>query len=97
MRSIQSHEFTGGADWAITPHLVFEARYTRKRMDDTIEDMSITDNLRIVEMWTGEGEIRLPEVAGEEMHMLAPIRMGPGFRCSMSYSVTDLRALDQGT
>ena len=58
--------------------------------------MSITDNLRIAEMWTGEGEIRLPEVAGEEMHMLAPLRTGLGFRCSMSYSVTDLRTLDQG-
>ena len=57
--------------------------------------MSITDNLRIVEMWTGEGDVRLPEVAGEEMHMLAPVRTGLGFRCSMSYSVTDLRTLEQ--
>ncbi len=57
--------------------------------------MSITDNLRIVDMWTGEGEIRLPEVAGEEMHMLAPVQTGLGFRCSMSYSVTDLRTLQQ--
>ena len=55
--------------------------------------MSITDDLRIVEMWTGEGEIRMPEVAGEELHMLAPVRTGLGFRCSMSYSVTDLRIL----
>ena len=58
--------------------------------------MSITDDLRIVEMWTGEGEIRMPEVAGEELHMLAPVRTGLGFRCSMSYSVTDLRILEQG-
>ena len=57
--------------------------------------MSITDNLRIVDMWTGEGEIQLPEVAGEEMHMLAPVQTGLGFRCSMSYSVTDLRTLQQ--
>ena len=57
--------------------------------------MSITDDLRIVEMWTGPGEIHLPEVAGEEMHMLAPVRTGLGFRCSMSYSVTDLRTLEQ--
>ena len=58
--------------------------------------MSVTDNLRIVDLWTGEGEVRLPEVAGEEMHMLAPVRTGLGFRCSMSYSVTDLRILEQG-
>ena len=55
--------------------------------------MSITDNLRIVEMWTGKAEVSMPEVAGEEMHMLAPVRTGLGFRCSMSYSVTDLRIL----
>jgi hypothetical protein len=57
--------------------------------------MSLTDDFRVVEMWTGEGELRLPEVAGEEMHMLAPVRMGLGFRCSMSYSVTDLRTLEK--
>ena len=55
--------------------------------------MSITDDLRIVEMWTGKAEVSMPEVAGEEMHMLAPVRTGLGFRCSMSYSVTDLRIL----
>jgi acetoacetate decarboxylase len=57
--------------------------------------MSITDDLKIVDMWTGEGEIRLPKVDGEEMHMLAPVRAGLGFRCSMSYSVTDLKTLEQ--
>jgi acetoacetate decarboxylase len=57
--------------------------------------LSLTDDLRIVEMWTGAGEISMPEVAGEELHMLAPVRTGLGFRCSMSYSVTDLRILEQ--
>ena len=57
--------------------------------------LSITDDLRIVDMWTGAAEVRMPEVAGEEMHMLAPVRTGLGFRCSMSYSVTDLRTLGQ--
>ncbi len=56
--------------------------------------MSLTDNLRIAEMWTGQGEISMPEVAGEELHMLAPVITGLGFRCSMSYSVTDLRILE---
>ena len=56
--------------------------------------LSITDNLKIVEMWTGEGEVVLPENHGEELHMLAPVRTGLGFRCSMSYSVTDLKTLE---
>jgi acetoacetate decarboxylase len=63
----------------------------RPAVDELV--ISLTDDLRIVEMWTGEGDIRLPEAVGEEMHMLAPVRMGLGFRCSMSYSVTDLKTL----
>jgi len=45
MKSISSHDVTAGTEWAITPKVVFEGRYTRKRLDNTIEDMSITDNL----------------------------------------------------
>jgi hypothetical protein len=45
MKSIQSHEFTVGGDWALSRRLLFTSRYTRKRLDHTIEDMSITDNL----------------------------------------------------
>src|SRR5207249_706826 len=40
-----SHDVTAGVDWSITPNLVLESRYVRKRLDNTIEDMSITDNL----------------------------------------------------
>jgi len=35
----------------------------------------------------------IPEVQGEDMHALAPKRIGRGFRLGMSYSVTDLRIL----
>ncbi|MDM0022800.1 acetoacetate decarboxylase family protein [Variovorax saccharolyticus] len=57
--------------------------------------LSLTDDLKIVDLWTGDGEIRMPAVAGEELSMLAPVRMGRGFRCSMSYSVTDLKILER--
>ena len=56
--------------------------------------MSLTDDLKIVDLWTGQADIRMPEVAGEELHALAPVRTGLGFRCSMSYSVTDLKTLE---
>jgi acetoacetate decarboxylase len=56
--------------------------------------LSVTDDLKIVDLWTGDGEIRMPVVEGEELHMLAPVRTGVGFRCSMSYSVTDLKTLE---
>ncbi|MDQ1474483.1 MAG: hypothetical protein QOJ99_5963 [Bryobacterales bacterium] len=39
------HEIVVGADWAITSNWTLETRYARKRLDRTIEDMSITDNL----------------------------------------------------
>jgi acetoacetate decarboxylase len=55
--------------------------------------MSLTDNLAIVDVWAGSAELKLPEVAGEELHLIAPVRVGRGYRLGMSYSVTDLRIL----
>jgi hypothetical protein len=56
--------------------------------------LSLTDNLHIVDLWAGEAEVSLPEVKGEELHALAPIRSGRGFRFGMSYTVTDLKILE---
>ena len=55
--------------------------------------MSLTDNLAIVDVWAGSAELAIPEVRGEDMHSLAPLRIGRGYRLGMSYSVTDLRIL----
>ena len=55
--------------------------------------MSLTDNLAIVDVWTGSAELKLPEVDGEDLHQIAPLRVGRGYRLGMSYSVTDLRIL----
>src|ERR1700759_2980880 len=55
--------------------------------------MSLTDNLAIVDVWTGSAELKLPEVDGEDMHLIAPVRVGRGYRLGMAYSVTDLRIL----
>ena len=45
IKPMLQHEFAFGADWAITQNWGLESRYVRKRLDQTIEDMSITDNL----------------------------------------------------
>jgi hypothetical protein len=45
MKPMKQHEYVMGADWAVTPNWSVEARYSRKRLDNTIEDMAITDNL----------------------------------------------------
>lgn len=55
--------------------------------------VSITDNPRIVDVWAGEAQLSLPSVPNEEVSDLAPVRVGTGFRLSMSYTVTDLKSL----
>src|ERR1700752_3500941 len=55
--------------------------------------LSLTDDLGIVDVWAGSAELRIPEVQGEDMHMIAPLRVGRGYRLGMAYSVTDLRIL----
>jgi acetoacetate decarboxylase len=56
--------------------------------------MSITDNLTVAGAWIGKGELNFPETNGEVLHALAPNRIESGFRYSLSYSVNDLRILD---
>jgi hypothetical protein len=56
--------------------------------------MSITDNLIVAGAWVGKGELNFPEANGEELHALAPRRIDSGFRYSLSYSVSDLKILE---
>jgi hypothetical protein len=44
VKPMSQHEFIVGSDWAITPTVAFTARYARKRLDNTIEDMALNDN-----------------------------------------------------
>ena len=45
LQSVQSHDVMIATEWAVTRKVVVEVRYSRKRLDNTIEDMAITDNL----------------------------------------------------
>ena len=45
IKPMKKHEFIAGSDWAITPSLSFSARYARNRLDNTIEDMGVSDSL----------------------------------------------------
>jgi hypothetical protein len=56
--------------------------------------MSITDNLTVAGAWIGKGELNFPEANGEELNALAPKRIESGFRYSLSYSVSDLKILE---
>ena len=59
--------------------------------------LSITDDLKVVDAWAGEGMVTFPEAAGEELSALAPVRNGAGFRMGISYTVTDLQLLEDLT
>ncbi|BCF91005.1 MULTISPECIES: acetoacetate decarboxylase family protein [Paraburkholderia] len=59
--------------------------------------MSIMDDPRMADVWAGEGQLSLPVAEGEEISDLAPVRVGAGYRLSMSYTVTDLKTLVDGT
>jgi hypothetical protein len=45
VKPMSQHEFVAGTEWAVRPTLSFSARYARKRLDNTIEDIGVTDNL----------------------------------------------------
>jgi Carboxypeptidase regulatory-like domain len=45
IKPMSQHEFVAGSDWAVTPTMSFTARYARKRLDNTIEDIGASDNL----------------------------------------------------
>jgi hypothetical protein len=45
MKPMKQHEITAGADWAVSTNWGLEARYSRKVLDNAIEDMSLTDSL----------------------------------------------------
>ena len=75
-------------------------RLTAGRHDDPAVNelvMAVTDDLQAVGVWTGEGDLRLPEACGEELHALAPVRVGSGYRFSMSCSISDLKILEDFT
>jgi hypothetical protein len=45
LKPMKQHEMVVGVDWALTSQLAFETRYSRKRLDRTIEDAGImTEN-----------------------------------------------------
>ena len=66
-------------------------RQTKPPVDELT--MSLTDNLAIVDVWGGSAELRIPAVQGEDMDLIAPLRVGRGYRLGMAYSVTDLKIL----
>jgi len=77
MKPMMQHEFVTGLDWAITPNWSIESRYSRKRLDRTIEDMSITDNLGF---YIGNPGTQFADLLHRSTSI--PCTTTPGFSCT---------------
>jgi len=55
--------------------------------------MPVNDDLTVIDLWSGDAELELPKAIGEELHELAPKKMGTGYRFSMSCSIIGLTVL----
>jgi hypothetical protein len=49
--------------------------------------VAVNDDLTIIDVWSGDAELTFPMAIGEELHSLCPVRMGTGYRFSMSCSI----------
>jgi hypothetical protein len=94
LRSVFAHPL---ADyWSVSGFVALTrlaAGYQDKPAVDELA-MSIADNLTVTGAWIGKGELNFSETNGEELHALAPNRIEAGFRYSLSYSVSDLKILE---
>ncbi len=55
----------------------------------------LADEVLIDDLWIGEASLSMPNATGEELHALNPVRVGFGFRFGLSYTVSDLRVLQE--
>ncbi len=76
MDPMKQHELVFGVDWAISPNFSLETRYSRKRLDNTIEDMAITDNLGF---YIGNPGTTFADVL--HRNTVIPCGAQPGFVC----------------
>src|ERR1700754_2713815 len=65
--------------------------HDKQAVDELVRCVSY--QLRITNIWTGEGDLNFPEAYGEELEVLGPLKVGRGCRFSFSYSVTDIEIL----
>jgi hypothetical protein len=65
------------------PNLLAEKR--DQPVIDELVKVALCD-LTIIDAWSGDAQLLFPEALGEELHALSPIKLGMGYRFSMSFS-----------
>ena len=88
-------ELTAGLSGAGTFRVSARERTAGPIVDELVR--GISTDLLITDIWMGEGELDFPEAYGEELDILAPLKVGRGYRFSFSYSVTNIETLSDLT
>jgi Acetoacetate decarboxylase (ADC) len=55
------------------------------------------DDLIVIDVWCGEAQLEFPQAIGEELQEMAPIKVGDGYRFSMSCSTSEFVVLQDLT
>jgi Acetoacetate decarboxylase (ADC) len=68
---------------------------TEERGHPVIDELvkAIHDDLIIIDVWCGDAQLEFPRAVGEELHEIAPIKVGDGYRFSMSCSIGEFTLL----
>jgi acetoacetate decarboxylase len=69
-----------------------EGGYERPRTHELVTDL--TQDVRFANAWRGLAELNFPKSSHNELDALAPLRVGMGYRWSMSCTVSDVRVLE---
>jgi len=64
-------------------------------VDDLV--LAVPDDFTIIDVWSGDAELTFPEVVGDELHILGPVRVSAGYRFSLSSTISDLTVLKSFT
>ena len=98
LREKLSH-LVGLLDRPIVTRRYFPSLSTGRLETPAVDELvrCILQNVVITNIWVGEGALAFPETFGEELDILAPIKVGRGLRFSFSYSVSGCEILSDLT
>jgi acetoacetate decarboxylase len=95
----KSHGLAGLLDRPIVTRRYFPQISADGSAMPTIDELvrCVLENVSLTNIWVGEALLAFPEVYGEELEVLAPIRVGRGARFSFSYSISGCNVLSDLT
>jgi acetoacetate decarboxylase len=74
------------------PLFASDDRRDRPRVHELVTD--IAQDFNFANAWRGDAELQIPKSVHKDLDALAPLRVGKGYRWSMSCTVCDVRVLE---